>query len=78
MMPATDTTPKRVVFIHADGMEQICGASLVKDLSVCIGPFTMLGREIPFASLYRVTTRAAYYKAPTIPTSAQTFHAEQK
>jgi hypothetical protein len=78
-MPEVSGSIKRVVLIHADGMAQILGTGTVGgDLPVTIGSFEALGREIPFASLYRVTSRAAYFKAPTVPKSFNTFHENQK
>lgn len=75
---------KRLVFVHPDGLHQILGtvdqATLKVDAPppVVLPPITLRGAEIPFSSLYRVTTRAALYKAPVIPTSANTFHEAQK
>jgi len=80
LMPSTDPAPKRVVFVHDDGIHQILGTAT--DPPVALVPegdaIEVRGRIIPFASLYRVTTRAAYYKAPTVPSSGQTLHEAQR
>lgn len=39
--------------------------------------FTAQGRLVPFASLVRVTTRAAFYKEPMVP-AGYTFHEAQR
>lgn len=81
LMPSTTAHAKRVVFVHDDGIHQILGTfpgqapvTLVPDNA----SIQVRGRIIPFASLYRVTSRAAYYKAPTVPQSFNTFHEVQK
>jgi hypothetical protein len=78
LMPSTTAHAKRIVFMAASGMAVICGEHS-GELPVTLGPFTLLGTEVPFASLVRVTTRAAYYKAPVSPSEANhTFHENQK
>lgn len=47
-------------------------------LPVTAEGFTTRGRVVPFASLFKVTTRAAFYKEPMVPASSKTFHAEQR
>ena len=66
---------KRVVLVHPDGVRQILGV-VEGELSVTAGPLQERGRDIPFVSLVRVTTRAAYYKEPLVPAS-YTFHDRQ-
>lgn len=69
---------KRIVFIHPDGMRQIMGTDEGFDtLPIVAENFEVRGRIVPFASLVRVTTRAAYYKEPMVPAS-YTFHEAQK
>lgn len=66
---------KRVVFVHPDGLHQICGVS--DALPVTIEGFQALGRPVAFASLVRVTPRAAFYKEPTTPASYRFDTAQQ-
>ena len=62
-MPDSSTT-KRVVFVHPNGMHQICGA-LDGDVapSEITCPFVMLGKLYERAKLVSVTERAVYYQA---------------
>jgi hypothetical protein len=74
---------KRLVFIHADGLHQILGATkgeLPEAIHADDGsPIEMLpGRNVAFASLVRVTTRAAFYKEPMTPRSYGSFDARQQ
>lgn len=72
---------KRLVFVHADGLHQIIGHSgdLGKHkIPVVMPPIDLRGRTIEFSSLYKVTPRAAYFKAPMLPVARNTFHEEQK
>lgn len=70
--------PKRVVLIHPDGMRQICGVvEETTELPITVEGFSALGRDVPFASLVRVTARAAYYKEPMVP-SSYSFHSAQR
>jgi len=56
---------KRVVFVHPSGLCQIMGTlDEFPQPPVSAECFEALGRTVPFASLYRVTPRAAYYKEP--------------
>lgn len=68
---------KRIVFLHPDGLAQILGVH-DGELPVCVGPFEVCGRVVPFASLVKVKRGAAYYKEPMLPTSAQSFHEAQQ
>lgn len=76
---------KRIVFQHPDGLHQILGATdgdlpTVLQFQAPDGspvPFETRGRVVPFASLVRVTHRAAFYKEPLVPAS-YTFDARQK
>jgi hypothetical protein len=80
LMPDTTKTPKRIVFEHHTGLTLICG--VLTELPVTLPPFQVLGETIPFSSLFKVTSRAAYYKAPTVPQSfnsaPSTFHEAQR
>lgn len=76
---------KRIVFVHPDGLHQIVGAT-DGELPVTLQfvgpdgqpvPFQARGRVVPFASLVRVTPRAAFYKEPLVP-SSYTFHEAQR
>lgn len=67
---------KRIVFRHPDGIYQIVGVVAGDDLAVTSERIELRGRVIPFASLYKVTTRAAYYKEPLVP-SSYIFHRAQ-
>lgn len=71
---------KRLVLVHKDGIHQIIGAT-DGELPITIygngGPFEAMGRQIEFASLYRVNTRGAYYREPITP-ATHTFHEAQK
>lgn len=72
---------KRAVFVHDDGIHQILGVIEAEPPVVLAGDGAVIqtrGRTIPFASLYRVTTRAAFYRAPIIPTTANKFHGAQR
>lgn len=67
-------TEKRVVFVHPDGLHQILGTTAgFERLPVTAENFQTRGRVVPFASLVRVTSRAAYYREPIIP-GPYTFH----
>jgi hypothetical protein len=66
---------KRVVFIHPDGVHEICG--VVDQYPITLGPFPTRGRLVAFASVIRVTARAVFYKEPMIPAS-YTFDAAQR
>lgn len=66
VFPTVSGGPKRIVFIHGN-LTLICG--LLTELPVTLPPFEVLGETIPFASLVKVTSRAAYYKAPHVPQS---------
>jgi hypothetical protein len=69
---------KRIVFVHPNGLHQIIGTDApFPALPVTAEGFHALGREVAFASLVKVTTRAAFYKEPLIPASAG-FHAAQQ
>lgn len=81
-MPATTPTQKRIVFMHDDGIHQILGVH-AGELPVTLvpeGATAILVRDkiIPFASLVRVTSRAAYYKMPMQNVPAQTFSEAQR
>lgn len=72
---------KRVVFLDAHGPAQILGLwdESIKALPV-VTPRAFIastGREVPFASLVKVTPRAAFYKEPILPASSS-FHAAQR
>lgn len=75
---------KRIVFIHPDGLMQIMGTDDgMPSLPVTAEGFAVQGRTVPFASLVRVTSRAAYYKEPLVPATTMgpatiTFHPEQR
>lgn len=70
---------KRIVLIHDDGVHQIVGAITDgRPLPVTLEGFEERGRTIPFVSLVRVTTRAAYYKAPMLPSTSNNFRTEQR
>lgn len=72
---------KRVIFQRPDGLMQIMGTSddfPDGQLPVTAENFYSLGDVIPFASLVRVTPRAAIYKTPIVPQARDTFHEAQK
>lgn len=76
-----DSTPlpaprpdKRIVFVHTDGLCQIMGVERPDQLPVVLN----FGPAMPFASLVKVTPRAAFYKAPMVPQSYGSFHPEQR
>ena len=77
---------KKIVFVHPDGLHQIIGATDTQPPTVLqfrgpdgvVVPFEIRGRVVPFASLYRVTRRAAYYKEPLVPGASHTFHEAQQ
>ena len=67
--------------MHPNGLHQIIGHSgdLGKHkIPVVLPAFKTHGRVVEFSSLYRMTTRAAYFKEPMLPSSGQTFHENQK
>lgn len=69
---------KRAVFVHPSGLCQIMGT--LDDFPrppVTAEGFTVQGRLVPFASLYRMTPRAAFYKEPIVP-AGYTFHEAQR
>ncbi len=69
---------KRIVFVHPDGLHQIMGTDAkFPSLPVTAENFEVRGRRVAFASLYRVTTRAAYYREPITPAS-YTFNEAQR
>ena len=69
---------KRILFLRQDGIYQIMGTDAkFPTLPVTAEGFEAGGRLIPFASLYRVTSRAAFYKEPMVP-SNYTFDPRQK
>jgi hypothetical protein len=69
---------KRAVFERPDGVKQILGWFPV--VPGTIQGLTTGGVEYPLITLVRVDTRAAYYRAPLVPTSAQpqTFNPAQR
>ena len=67
---------KRVVFLHPDGIYEICGVEQEPRI-ITAENFTLRGRFIEFASLFKVTTRAAYYREPIVPAS-NGFHEAQR
>jgi hypothetical protein len=80
LMPSPAPSEKRIIFEHADGVFQILGVhsgELPVTLAGDGAAIQVRGQVIPFASLYKVTTRAAWYRAPHTP-NAKTFHASQK
>jgi hypothetical protein len=69
---------KRIVFLRPDGIAQIMGTDeSFETLPVTAENFVAGGRLVPFASLYRVTPRAAWYKEPIAPGS-RTLHEAQR
>jgi hypothetical protein len=62
---------KRIVFVHPNGMHQILGhAPAEYPITLPLPgtpPMDLLGKEVPFASLVKVTERMAVYKEPMIP-----------
>ena len=69
----------RIVFVHPDGLHQIMGTDEgMATLPVTAEGFVVLGRAVPFASLYRVTPRIAYYKEPMMPSTHSTFNPRQQ
>jgi hypothetical protein len=69
---------KRIVFVDADGLHIIMGTDAeFPTLPITAQNFVVRGRTVPFASLYRVTTRAAFYREPIVPAS-YTFHEQQR
>lgn len=60
---------KRIVFVHPGGLHQIMGTDAA--FPVTAENFVALGRTVPFASLYRMTPRSAYYKEPIAPASSR-------
>ncbi len=76
---AAAMTGKRIVFIHPDGLFQIMGTDDgMAKLPVVAEEFEAGGRLVEFASLVRVTPRAAYYKEPMEPGVSYTFDERQK
>lgn len=73
---------RRVVFIRPDGVRQICGTQDQLPgaaLPITAENFTSLGETVPFASLVKVTHRAAYYKPPMLPPQSYgSFHEAQR
>ena len=70
---------KRILFLRPDGIYQIMGTNAeFPTLPVTAEGFEAGGRLIPFASLYRVTPRAAYYKEPMELSNHSTFDPRQK
>jgi hypothetical protein len=57
------SSPKRVVFVHPDGLHQICGV-LDGDVAPAVlhGPIQVLGRVYHGATLAQVTEHAVYYR----------------
>jgi len=71
---------KRIVFVHPSGLHQIMGTDgdlPAPALPVTAGPFEALGRRVEFASLYRMTSRGAFYREPIVP-AEHTFHEAQR
>lgn len=69
---------KKVVFVRPDGLHQIRGdLGNFPRTPITAEGFEAFGETIAFASLYRETTRAAYYRAPIVPAS-YTFHEAQR
>lgn len=69
---------KRIVFVHPSGLHEIVGTTdTLPELPIVAQGFTLQGREVPFASLFRVSHRAAFYKEPMVPAS-YSFHKEQR
>ncbi len=69
---------KRIVFVDHDGLHIIMGTDAeFPTLPVTAQNFEVRGRRVAFASLYKVTTRAAYYREPIVPAS-YTFHEAQR
>lgn len=77
IMPSLASAEKRLVFEHATGLTALCGL-WEGPPPVVLPPFQVLGETIPFASLYKVTERAAYYRAPVVPKSYGSMHPAQK
>ncbi len=80
-MPDVSGANKRIVFIHDDGIHQIighCDGELPVTLAGDGAVIETRGRQIPFASLVKVTARAAWYRAPVVPQSYGSFHKEQR
>lgn len=74
---------KRVVFEHPDGLAQILGYVPDGGTVPIVIPLQgmpameLRGRVVAFASLVRMTPRAAFYREPMIPAS-YSFHAAQQ
>lgn len=71
---------KRIVFEDAGGLSHILGVwdeAVEGPLAITAGPLQLGEQVIPFISLVRVTTRAAYYRAPLVPAS-YSFHGAQQ
>ncbi len=70
---------KRIVFVDQDGLHIIMGTDAeFPTLPVTAQNFEVRGRRVPFASLYKVTTRAAFYKEPLVPGATHSFHEAQQ
>lgn len=77
-MPAPAAREKRIVFTDRDGQAHILGTDAkLASLPVTAEDFPLRDRVVPFASLVRVTPRAAYYVEPMAPAS-RTFHEQQR
>jgi hypothetical protein len=69
---------KRIVFVDKDSTHIIMGTDdEFPQLPVTAEHFEVRGRIVPFASLYKVTTRAAFYREPITPAS-YTFNEAQR
>lgn len=74
---------KRIVFEHPDGLAQIIGHVPDGGTVPIVIPLpgmpamSLCGRVVAFASLVRMTSRAAFYREPMVPAS-YSFHAAQQ